>query len=183
MLLANETVAQHLVRSRHADAVPHPRGARRGEGRGVRGVHLLARLHAGGAGAQLQPKHFQKLVKAIEGTPEERAIAMLMLRTMQQARYDAVEPRPLRPRREELLPLHVAHPPLSGPGRAPLAARAAAGAAHRGARAGAGRRSCRRRRATRPTASAGPTRPSARSSSGRRSASWPTRSARSSRAT
>ena len=48
---------------------------------------------------------------------------------------------------------------------------------------GSGRRSCRRRRATRPTASAGPTRPSARSSSGRRSASWPTRSARSSRAT
>jgi ribonuclease R len=36
----------------------------------------------------VQPKHFQKLVKAIEGLPEERAIAMLMLRTMQKARYD-----------------------------------------------------------------------------------------------
>ena len=36
----------------------------------------------------MQPKHFQKLVTAIDGTPEERAIAMLMLRTMQKARYD-----------------------------------------------------------------------------------------------
>ena len=36
----------------------------------------------------VQPRHFQKLVTRIQGTPEERAIAMLMLRTMQKARYD-----------------------------------------------------------------------------------------------
>jgi ribonuclease R len=32
--------------------------------------------------------HFQKLVEQIRGTPEERPIALLMLRTMQKARYD-----------------------------------------------------------------------------------------------
>jgi len=35
-------------------------------------------------------KDFQKLVGRIRGTPEERPIAALMLRTMQKARYDAV---------------------------------------------------------------------------------------------
>src|SRR5262249_61170593 len=42
-----------------------------------------------GPGAVIKPKHFQKLVERIQGKPEERAIAMLMLRTMQKARYDA----------------------------------------------------------------------------------------------
>jgi ribonuclease R len=32
--------------------------------------------------------HFQKLVEKIQGKPEEKPIAMLMLRTMQKARYD-----------------------------------------------------------------------------------------------
>jgi ribonuclease R len=35
----------------------------------------------------LRPRHFQKLVERIRGTPEERPIAFLMLRTMQKARY------------------------------------------------------------------------------------------------
>ena len=35
-----------------------------------------------------KPMHFQKLVEQIRGTPEERPIALLMLRTMQKARYD-----------------------------------------------------------------------------------------------
>ena len=42
-----------------------------------------------------------------------------MLRTMQKARYDAGEPRALRPGGAELHALHVADPPLSRPGRAP----------------------------------------------------------------
>jgi ribonuclease R len=37
----------------------------------------------------LRPKHFQRLVEKIQGTPEEKPIAFLMLRTMQKARYDA----------------------------------------------------------------------------------------------
>ena len=36
----------------------------------------------------LHPKHFQKLVTRMRGTPEEKPIAFLMLRTMQKARYD-----------------------------------------------------------------------------------------------
>jgi len=36
----------------------------------------------------VRPKHFQKLIDRMRGTPEERPIAALMLRTMQKARYD-----------------------------------------------------------------------------------------------
>ena len=88
MLLANETVADHLSET---------------------GVPSLFRIHEkpdplkveefeefisslghtlGAAAGAVQPRHFQKLVTRIQGTPEERAIAMLMLRTMQKARYD-----------------------------------------------------------------------------------------------
>jgi ribonuclease R len=41
-------------------------------------------------GAMLTPRHFQRLIDRMKGTPEERPIAALMLRTMQKARYDAV---------------------------------------------------------------------------------------------
>src|SRR5688500_17976396 len=37
----------------------------------------------------LRPRHFQRLIDRMKGTPEERPIAALMLRTMQKARYDA----------------------------------------------------------------------------------------------
>jgi ribonuclease R len=40
------------------------------------------------AGA-LRPRHFQKLIERIEGKPEQKPIAYLMLRTMQKARYAA----------------------------------------------------------------------------------------------
>jgi ribonuclease R len=90
MLLANETVASHL------------------EGHGVPALH---RVHEApdtkkveefeafitplgyslaARGRALTPKHFQKLIDRMRGTPEERPIAALMLRTMQKARYDAV---------------------------------------------------------------------------------------------
>src|SRR5206468_10429774 len=44
----------------------------------------------GVTGRSVRPKHFQKLIDRIRGTPEERPIAALMLRTMQKARYDAL---------------------------------------------------------------------------------------------
>lgn len=90
MLLANETVATHLE---------------------DRGMPALYRIHeapdplkvlqfdefisgfgyALGAGERsVEPTHFQKLVERIRGTPEERPIAFLMLRTMQKARYDSM---------------------------------------------------------------------------------------------
>jgi ribonuclease R len=88
MLLANETVAQHL-----ADAAapslfrvhepPDPLKVEEFEEFIEPFGHSL-----GAAPSAVQPRHFQKLVGRIAGRPEERAIAMLMLRTMQKARYD-----------------------------------------------------------------------------------------------
>jgi ribonuclease R len=90
MLLANETVAAHLV----ANDVPALHRVH--EAPDVKkvedfeafittlGYSLAATGHA------VKPKHFQKLIDRIDGTPEERPIAALMLRTMQKARYDAV---------------------------------------------------------------------------------------------
>jgi ribonuclease R len=89
MLLANETVAHHLEES---------------------GVPALYRIHERpdplkvalfetfvsslGFGVTdvpgaVQPRDFQRLVERIAGTPVERPIAFLMLRTMSQARYSA----------------------------------------------------------------------------------------------
>ena len=88
MLVANETVAQHLDDN---------------------GVPTLYRIHEqpdplkveqfdefittmgyslGAAANAVRPRHFQKLVERIAGEPEEKPIAFLMLRTMQKARYD-----------------------------------------------------------------------------------------------
>jgi ribonuclease R len=89
MLLANETVASHL----EANSVPalhrvhEPPDLKKVEDFEAfittLGYSLAAR------GRALTPRHFQKLVERIHGTPEERPIAALMLRTMQKARYDA----------------------------------------------------------------------------------------------
>ena len=90
MLLANETVAAHLV------AHDVPALHRVHEAPDLKkvedfeafittlGYSLAASGHA------IKPKHFQKLIDRMRGTPEERPIAALMLRTMQKARYDAV---------------------------------------------------------------------------------------------
>ena len=88
MLVANETVAAHL--DEHA-------------------VPTLYRVHEepdplkidefeefistlgyslGKSGSEVSPRDFQKLVERMQGTPEEKPIAFLMLRTMQKARYD-----------------------------------------------------------------------------------------------
>ena len=88
MLVANETVAQHLD---------------------DHGVPSLFRIHEepdplkvdefeqfvttlgyslGAPKGNVKPRHFQKLVEKMRGTPEEKPIAFLMLRTMQKARYD-----------------------------------------------------------------------------------------------
>ena len=89
MLLANETVASHLVE--HGVPSLH----RVHEAPDVKKVmdfeEFISSLGYGLAGGQTpQPKHFQKLIDRMRGKPEERPIAALMLRTMQKARYDAV---------------------------------------------------------------------------------------------
>src|SRR4029079_17009492 len=88
MLVANETVAQHLddhdvptLYRIHED--PDPLKVEEFE-------EFISTLGYGlGAPANdVKPRHFQKLVEKMHGTPEEKPIAFLMLRTMQKARYD-----------------------------------------------------------------------------------------------
>ncbi len=90
MLLANETVAAHL------EAKETPALYRVHEPPDAKKVldfqEFISTLGYGleASGEEIRPRHFQKLVQRIHGTPEERPIAALMLRTMQKARYDAV---------------------------------------------------------------------------------------------
>jgi ribonuclease R len=88
MLLANETVARHLQTNfmptlYRVHEEPDPAKVEQFEDFiGPLGYSLAAR------GDAVMPKDFQRLVTKIAGTPEERPIAFLMLRTMQRARYD-----------------------------------------------------------------------------------------------
>ena len=88
MLLANETVAQHLddndvptLYRIHED--PDPMKVEEFE----EFVTTLG-YSIGAPPEHVKPRHFQKLVERMRGTPEEKPIAFLMLRTMQKARYD-----------------------------------------------------------------------------------------------
>ena len=90
MLLANETVARHLVEhdvpSLHrVHEAPDLKKVADFEAFITTLGYSLA-----STGGALRPKHFQRLIDRMRGTPEERPIAALMLRTMQKARYDAV---------------------------------------------------------------------------------------------
>ncbi|MGE0445190.1 MAG: ribonuclease R, partial [Vicinamibacterales bacterium] len=90
MLLANETVASHLVAQdvpalHRVHEPPDPKKVADFEAFITTLGYSLA-----ASGAALRPKHFQKLIDRMKGTPEERPIAALMLRTMQKAKYDAV---------------------------------------------------------------------------------------------
>jgi ribonuclease R len=89
MLLANETVASQLV----SNEVPSLHRVH--ESPDVKKVEDFEEFittlgySLGATGRTVTPKQFQKLIDRIRGTPEERPIAALMLRTMQKARYDA----------------------------------------------------------------------------------------------
>jgi ribonuclease R len=89
MLVANETVAQHLENHDvpglfRVHEAPDPLKVDEFEEFvTTRGYSLNAPSDA------VKPRHFQKLVEKMHGTPEEKPIAFLMLRTMQKARYDA----------------------------------------------------------------------------------------------
>ena len=89
MLLANETVAAHLVEQgvpslHRVHEAPDIKKVEDFESFiTTLGYSLAASGHA------VRPTHFQKLIDRMRGAPEERPIAALMLRTMQKARYDA----------------------------------------------------------------------------------------------
>jgi ribonuclease R len=88
MLLANETVAQHLDDHEvptlyRIHEQPDPLKVEEFE----EFVTTLG-YSLGAPPNDVKPRHFQKLVEKMRGTPEEKPIAFLMLRTMQKARYD-----------------------------------------------------------------------------------------------
>lgn len=88
MLVANETVAQHLDEHTvptlyRIHEPPDPLKVEQFEQFcSTLGYTLGAPSNA------VSPRHFQRLVERIHGKPEEKPIAFLMLRTMQKARYD-----------------------------------------------------------------------------------------------
>jgi ribonuclease R len=87
MLLANETVASHL------DGQGAPALYRIHEEPDILKVAKFEDFISGFGYSlgvpltALRPRHFQKLIERIQGKPEEKPIAFLMLRTMQKARY------------------------------------------------------------------------------------------------
>ncbi len=87
MLLANETVASYL------EAEAAPALYRIHEEPDILKVAKFEEFISGfgyslaAPASGLTPGHFQKLIERIHGKPEEKPIAMLMLRTMQKARY------------------------------------------------------------------------------------------------
>jgi ribonuclease R len=87
MLVANETVAQHLDDNDvptlyRIHEAPDPLKVEQFEEFvSTLGYSLAAPPNA------VRPRDFQKLVERIQGKPEEKPIAFLMLRTMQKARY------------------------------------------------------------------------------------------------
>jgi ribonuclease R len=88
MLVANETVAQHLDEANtptlyRIHEEPDPvKVAQFEEFISTLGYSLNRTAD------DVKPRDFQKLVERMRGTPEEKPIAFLMLRTMQKARYD-----------------------------------------------------------------------------------------------
>jgi ribonuclease R len=88
MLVANETVAEHLDQNNvptlyRIHEEPDPLKVDQFE-------EFITTLgySLGAPSNAVRPRHFQKLVEKIQGKPEEKPIAFLMLRTMQKARYD-----------------------------------------------------------------------------------------------
>jgi ribonuclease R len=87
MLVANETVAAYL------EAGSVPALYRVHEEPDLLKVAKFEEFIAGfglSIGASLvtlRPRHFQRLLERVQGKPEEKPIALLMLRTMQKARY------------------------------------------------------------------------------------------------
>jgi ribonuclease R len=90
MLLANETVASHLEDAGMPSLyrIHEPPDPLKVEEFDAFVRSLGYSLDAAPDG--VRPAHFQRLVEKIHGSPVERPIAFLMLRTMQKARYDSV---------------------------------------------------------------------------------------------
>lgn len=88
MLVANETVAEHL-QSREVPALYRVHEAPDPLKVDVFEDFTRSLGYSLGAPSEgASPHHFQRLLRRLRGKAEERPVAFLMLRTMQQARYD-----------------------------------------------------------------------------------------------
>ena len=132
MILANEQVARRLESARVADHVPRARAARPGRDRAPRGAareprgadstraegHVARPTRRGSwARSAAQVMEYQRATGR-----GGRVLTSLVLRALKQAYYSPRQHRPRGAREPELLPLHLADPPLSRPGRPPRAA-------------------------------------------------------------
>ena len=91
MLVANETVARHLAAGGvpglfRVHEAPDPTRVEDFEVFVANLGHSLA-----ASPGAVEPIHFQRLIDRLAETPEARPVAFLMLRTMQQARYDPAD--------------------------------------------------------------------------------------------
>ena len=114
MLVANETVAQHLDEREDADALSRPRGARSGQGGAVRGVHLHARVRPEPVGRGGHAPRFPEARGADAGHARGEADRVSHAPHHAEGALRRVEPGALRAGGVELYPLHVPDTPLSG---------------------------------------------------------------------
>jgi ribonuclease R len=71
-------------------ALPVKRIQTRGDRRDAYGTGRTARVHEVPEDIAVTPRMYQKLAAKIEGTPEERILSYLMLRSLKQARYSEI---------------------------------------------------------------------------------------------
>ncbi|HET7151495.1 MAG TPA: RNB domain-containing ribonuclease, partial [Candidatus Acidoferrum sp.] len=85
--LGVEDLRQREIAVRHG-RVPAPAKAGRPDSYG-KGRERAMRVALPGGELRVTPQHYQRLIRKVEGKPEERILSYLMLRSLKQARYAA----------------------------------------------------------------------------------------------
>jgi ribonuclease R len=79
-------LAERKLAVRHGSIVPRGREGRAGRGSRERPMYVTLPANME---IDIRPQHYQRLTDKLAGTPEERIVSYLMLRSLKQARYDA----------------------------------------------------------------------------------------------
>jgi ribonuclease R len=83
--LGVDDLAERRVVVRHGKTKQEARGGRGGKGR----MRQMSVTTPAADEVDIRPQHYQRLTEKIAGTPEERILSYLMLRSLKQARYAA----------------------------------------------------------------------------------------------
>jgi ribonuclease R len=83
--LGVDDLAERRVVVRHGKTKQEARGGRGGKGR----MRAMSVTTPASDEVDIRPQHYQRLTEKIAGTPEERILSYLMLRSLKQARYAA----------------------------------------------------------------------------------------------